>query len=214
MKILVAEDNQLIAKALAGTLAELGPETDFVQTDSAWQTLQRLDGSLDLALIDMDMPDATGVGMIKQVRGQQPDLPVTVLSGQDDPAVIRAALDAGARGFITKCCSPQIMLLAVRLVLAGGTYVPPALLREGAPAADAAPVTSMAQLRALLSRRQMQVLNMLLDDLSNKEIMRRLNMGMGTVKTHMQAIFRALKVNSRAQAAALVRGLGQKRDAG
>ncbi|MFD2376543.1 response regulator transcription factor [Ottowia pentelensis] len=142
MKILIADDHRLIIDAVADKLSELEPGIEFVAAVDARELLERVGEPLDLALVDLSMPGADGLSHIQQVRQRCPDLPIIVLSGQEDPAVMRDVLDCGAQGYIPKAYSPAVMVSAVRLVMAGGVYVPPMLLsmsgRDAGPGADAA----------------------------------------------------------------------------
>jgi DNA-binding NarL/FixJ family response regulator len=210
MKILIADDHSLIVKAMAGLLADdLGPDVSFVTASTARQVLERLDADLDLAVLDLAMLGTSGVSIVEQVHALRPDLLMLVLSGLDDPALVRAALAAGARGFIPKGRSPEVIVLAVRLVLAGDIYVP-SITPHGDAAALPAPgaVRSMAQLRGMLTGRQMDVVRLLPRNLTNKEMGRQLNIDANTVKVHLAAIFRALKVNTRGAAIAAIGALG------
>lgn len=183
MKILIADDHRLIVEAVADKLAELGPQVRFVQAFSVDELMASLIDDLDLAIIDLGMPGAQGVEHIQEVRRRKLALPLIVLSGYEDPAIMRSVLQAGAMGFIPKAYSPEVMLSAVRLVLAGGVYVPPLMLSSVAPidlpevvvsnpnshvpssvvAAGSGPVqeTPLAQLRGVLTERQLDVLNLL-----------------------------------------------------
>jgi DNA-binding NarL/FixJ family response regulator len=131
-------------------------------------------------------------------------VPVIVISGSEDPALMRALLVLGVQGFIPKAYSPDVMLSAVRLVLSGGVYVPPMLLLEGsAPAATVRvePVASLEErLHKLLTERQLDVLRSLSQGKPNKVIARDLGISEGTVKIHLAAIFRALNVRNRVEA--------------
>ena len=150
-------------------------------------------------------------------------MPVIVLSGTEDPAVMRAALERGVLGFIPKAYSPEVMISAVRLVLAGGVYVPPMMLsavppgvlagmapgggeapRAGAPAT--APHT-LEHLRNVLTERQVEVLQLLSQGKPNKLIGRALGISEGTVKIHLAAIFRALNVRNRTEAVVAAQSL-------
>lgn len=232
MKILIADDHRLIVEAVADKLAELGPQVRFVQALSVEELMASLIDDLDLAIIDLGMPGAQGIDHIQEVRRRKPALPVIVLSGHDDPAIMREALQAGAMGFIPKAYSPDVMLLAVRLVLAGGIYVPPLMLSEVASldplhqaasisaaraegqqhsgGANAGPETSLAQLRNVLTERQLDVLILLSQGKPNKLIGRSLGISEGTVKIHLAAIFRALKVRNRTEAVIAARALEER----
>ncbi|MFT4195181.1 response regulator [Ottowia sp.] len=213
MKILIADDHRLIVEAVAEKLAELGPGVCFVQALSVQELLDGIGADLDLAIIDLGMPGARGLDHVAQVRRLRPDLPIVVLSGHEDPAVMRAAFDAGASGFIPKAYSPEVMLSAVQLVLSGGTYVPPMMMNPSALPAPPPPLVygggtrSLAQLRNVLTERQFEVLSLLTEGQPNKQIGRNLGISEGTVKIHLAAIFRVLKVRNRTEAVVAVREL-------
>lgn len=218
MKILIADDHRLVIEAVKVKLAELGPDVEF-KTALRVEDLQREAAEdLDLALIDLTMPGAEGYSHIAELRERLPALPIIVLSGVEDPDVMRAAIDLGALGFIPKAYSPDVMLSAVRLVLAGGVFVPQMMLSgmshqppgplPGTAAADAgARSPSLDQLRGLLTERQIDVLRLLSQGKPNKLIARDLGISEGTVKIHLAAIFRALDVRNRTEAVVAARGL-------
>ncbi len=212
MKILIADDHRLIVEAVAEKLNELAPDVSFVQALSVQELLDSVSADLDLAVIDLGMPGARGVAHVAEVHRLQPGLPIVVLSGHEDPAIMRAALDAGASGFIPKAYSPEVMLSAIRLVLTGGEYVPPMMVAArqagAAPAMPASPADQgMAHLRPVLTDRQLEVLNLLSEGQPNKLIGRNLGISEGTVKIHLAAIFRALKVRNRTEAVVAARAL-------
>ena len=151
------------------------------------------------------------------MRQRCPDLPIIVLSGQEDPAVMRDVLDCGAQGYIPKAYSPAVMVSAVRLVMAGGVYVPPMLLsmsgRDDALAPGAAGQSAAAGVEALgdlLTERQVDVLRLLSQGQPNKVIGRSLGISEGTVKIHLAAICRALHARNRTEAVMKARVLADK----
>ena len=217
MKILIADDHRLIIDAVADKLSELEPGIEFVAAVNVRELMERVDEPLDLALIDLGMPGAEGLSHIQQVRQRCPDLPIIVLSGQEDPAVMRDVLDCGAQGYIPKAYSPAVMVSAVRLVMAGGVYVPPMLLsmsgRDDALAPGAAGQAAVAGVEALgdlLTERQVDVLRLLSQGQPNKVIGRSLGISEGTVKIHLAAIFRALNARNRTEAVMKARVLADK----
>lgn len=217
MKILIADDHRLIIRAV-DKLSELEPGIEFVAAVNVRELMERVDEPLDLALIDLGMPGAEGLSHIQQVRQRCPDLPIIVLSGQEDPAVMRDVLDCGAQGYIPKAYSPAVAVSAVRLVMAGGVYVPPMLLsmsgRDDALAPGAAAGQSAAAgveaLGDLLTERQVDVLRLLSQGQPNKVIGRSLGISEGTVKIHLAAIFRALNARNRTEAVMKARVLADK----
>ncbi len=225
MKILIADDHRLVIEAVKAKLSELEPGIDFVLSMSVSELLADASDDLDLAVIDLNMPGADGQSHIDEVRRRHPAVPLIVLSGTEDPSVMRAALERGVLGFIPKAYSPEVMLLAVRLVLAGGVYVPPMMLSAlppgivagvpGGAAADGAARSggasssahTLEHLRNVLTERQVEVLQLLSQGKPNKLIGRALGISEGTVKIHLAAIFRALNVRNRTEAVVAAQSL-------
>lgn len=206
MKVLIADDHPLLRDALARTLARVRPDAVVVEAGGHDEALALLAAeSPALALVDLHMPAADGtrgVLALRRLRLAAPGTPLIVISGDDDPAVMRAALAAGAAGFVPKSEPPDRMAQAIALVLAGGTWLPPqalADLKDG--------VTSRPDLHALTPR-QTDVLRGLLRGLPNKLIARELGLTEGTVKIHIAAILRTLRVKNRTEAVVVARDLG------
>ncbi|HEY7944764.1 MAG TPA: response regulator transcription factor, partial [Casimicrobiaceae bacterium] len=159
------------------------------------------------------------------LRDRYPTVPLIVLSGTDTPADVRSVLRAGAAGFIPKTAMARLMLQAIRLVLAGGQYLPPQLMQAldtdlpppaggAAPARADAPGSPSAQgPLAMLSPRQREVFALLARGLSNKLIARELDVTEGTVKSHVATIFDVLNVHNRVSAVAEARKLAGEQEA-
>ncbi|TCT25972.1 LuxR family two component transcriptional regulator [Thermomonas haemolytica] len=229
VKVLLADDHRLIIEGVKLKLAELDPAVEVVvamRQDELEQALAEHRDSLDLALLDISMPGTHGHAHIARLREAAPALPIIVLSGTEDVALMRTLMELGVQGFIPKAYSPEVMLSAIRLVLAGGIYVPPLLLASaqaqgwqpgdarlqqattGAAAAPAAAGTpSLDGLRRLLTERQIDVMRLLSQGKPNKLIARDLGISEGTVKIHLAAIFRALNVRNRVEAVVASRRL-------
>jgi DNA-binding NarL/FixJ family response regulator len=220
MKILIADDHRLVIEAVKSKLAELEAGIEFILALSVDELLAGACDDIDLALIDLNMPGAQGQSHIDEIRLRHPAVPVIVLSGTEDPAVMRGALERGVLGFIPKAYSPEVMLSAVRLVLAGGVYVPPMMLSSlppgviaGIPAGPApsasapAPAQTLEHLRNVLTERQLEVMKLLSQGKPNKLIGRALGISEGTVKIHLAAIFRALNVHNRTEAVVAAQAL-------
>ena len=197
MKILLADDHDLFRAGLGLVLHELGADTCLVQAASLTDAIHcaEAEPDLDLALLDLNMPAMNGAAGLQKFRAQFPDVPVVVVSGSDELADVQQVLGAGASGFIHKSTPPPVMLSALRLVLAGGVYVPlQAMHREPTPLS---PTRAWAN---GLTARQMEVLRLLAVGKPNKVIARELDLSEGTVKIHLSAIFRVLDVNNRTEA--------------
>lgn len=203
-KILIADDHALIRDGIRGQLRGLGGETAIVEARDWIETIAAAAAhpDLSLALVDLRMPGKEGLTALAELLRASPGLPVLVLSASENVQDMRAALRLGAMGYVSKSEASAVMLGAVRLVLDGGLYVPPALANLGA-GVPAAPAPS-----PILTERQLDVLRLIVEGKSNKEIARALHLAHATVKVHLAAIFRALEVENRTQAAIAAERLG------
>jgi len=214
MDILVVDDHALIREALRGVLRELMPEATVLEARDAQQAMQVLTDHANLALIvlDLNLPDRDGFALLADVRRLYPTVSVVVLSGFHDRANVVRALDHGALGFIPKSASREVMIGALNLVFSGGVYIPPEILGQrdaatGEPSATAErPHPSPASLG--LTDRQIAVLALMMQGKSNKAICRVLDLAEPTVKNHVTAILKALKVSNRTEAVVAVAALG------
>ena len=205
MKALIVDDHPLIQEAVANVLRSLDPAMDVAAAadcDSGFEAAASTPG-LDLVVLDLNLPGLSGIPALKHWRSRLPAVPVVVLSAVNDQATVLAALHAGAAGYITKSSSNEVMRQALLLVLAGGKYLPPELLvRSGASLSSREPRRPTQQASPLdLTDRQLAVLRLLAKGAPNKSICRELGLAERTVKAHVTAVLRALKVSSRTQAA-------------
>lgn len=215
MKVLIADECPLMREALVNVLAALGPRVDALQADSLGAALAELEAHPDTALALLDLVLADGEDALERLHRAHPEIPVVVFFDATDCGTVAAALHAEAMGFIPKRASPEVLLAALRLVLAGQPYVPLEVLRlqsqrrsggtlSGAPEAERARRAEEVG----LTKRQLDVLGLLVQGKSNKAIARELGLSEGTVKTHAAAIFRALRVANRTEAGFAVNRLG------
>lgn len=217
MKLLLIDDHPLFRDGLSMLityrLSLPGGALQVLQAGDLAQAAAVLDAHPDvgLALLDLSLPpDCQGVRTLERWRALAPHIPVVVLSADDRPDTIISAIDAGASGFIPKTVQADVMQEALSRVVAGGVYLPP-LPAMYAPVEnddwdddfDDGPRNAMG-----LSARQMDVLRLLVEGKANKEICRQLSLSESTVKTHLGAIFRKLKVNTRTQAVVAVAKAG------
>lgn len=215
LKILVADAHPLMRHGLGNVLTGLSQRVDVLQADSLRGALAELEAHPDtaLVLVDLIMPDGEGTMVLERVREARPQIPIVVVSGATDHATITAAIRDGARGFISKRSAPPVLLSALRLVLAGEIYVPPEVLRSQlADPSRGAPLSAAERVRSGqdpdLTKRQLDVLALLVQGKPNKVICRELGLAEGTVKAHTAAIFRALRVSNRTEAGFAVSCLG------
>ncbi len=192
MKFLLADDHQMVRLALRVALAPLDAGLVFVEAENAERAIAEADAheDLDLVLIDIHMPGMGGVEGVRRLRAAHPALPLIACSAREDGALVKELLALGVAGFIPKSDTTQVILQAVKLVLAGGTYVPPRLLAAEVPSGPAASLTP----------RQADVLRLLALGKPNKVIARELDISEATVKVHLLAVFRALGARNRTEA--------------
>ena len=203
LRVLIADDHEMVRIAMRYGLSGLADAIEWLEAGDAAQAQRILEKepALDLALIDINMPGANGIDWIRQMRQRHPLLPLLVMSATEDARTVRALIDLGIAGFIPKSDSSAVILQAVRLVLAGGTYAPLRLLMQ-----DSAPAHAMLRSHggvptvAGLTERQQEVLALLARGLPNKLIARELGLSESTVKVHLLAIYRVLSVRNRTEA--------------
>jgi len=214
-KILIIDDHFLIREALRGVLLELNREAVIIEASDSRQAIRLISEQSDISaiLLDLSLPDRDGFAVLNKLLEHRPAAAVVVLSDQYDRETVLRALDLGAVGFIAKSEQRQKLLSALQLVFAGGIHVPREIfLRENS--SPSGPVRIVASARPMspadvgLTGRQLDVLELMTHGNSNKAICRALDLAEPTVKNHVTAILKALKVTNRTQAVIKVTELG------
>jgi DNA-binding NarL/FixJ family response regulator len=203
LRVLLADDHEMVRIAMRYALGGIADSIDWLEASDASQAQAILERepALDLALLDINMPGSSGVEWIRAMRCAYPALPLLVMSATEDAQMVRTLIDLGVAGFIPKSDQSAVILQAVRLVLAGGTYAPLRLLAQ-APGSNAATTRGVASTPTVtgLTGRQSEVLAQLARGLPNKLIARELGLSESTVKVHLLAIYRVLSVRNRTEA--------------
>jgi len=213
MQVLIADDHSIVRSGLTHLVGELDEQATVVAATSFGQLTAILDqGSVfDLIVMDLRMPGLGGLDEVEALVRRVAPVPVAIFSMIESPDEMRAVLSRGVRAFIPKSTDDVLVINILRLVMAGGSYVPPVLGMPGvpstAPAGRAAPPTVFDG----LTRRQLEVLDLLAQGLSNQDIGERLGLNLSTVKTHVTGVLKALNVGSRTQAVLLVKESGRDR---
>ena len=210
MKILVVDDHALIREALHGVLRKLTRDAVILEASNCAQTMEAVASHPDISLIllDLNLPDRDGLSMLAELRERNPAVSVVVLSGVQDRANVMKALDLGAMGYIPKSARNEVMLSALQLVFAGGIYIPPEILAREHLSQSAPRPRGVSPTDLGLTDRQLEVLTLIVQGKNNKSICQMLNLAEPTVKNHVTAIFKALKVANRAEAVIAVNELG------
>ncbi len=215
MKFLVVDDHVLIREAMRGVILELQRDAVVLEAGTCGQAMSLIPQHADLALIllDLKLPDRDGFAALAELRERHPAISVVMLSAFNDRDNVVKALDGGALGFIPKTGSRELLLSALRLILAGGIYIPPDILTRAPAAAAAAGQPAPAERRPSpaelgLTERQAEVLALMMQGKNNKLICRALNLAEPTVKNHVSAILKSLGVSNRTEAVLAVSALG------
>lgn len=211
MKVLLVDDHQLFREGLVILLKRLDDQVTAVEASSCAEAFSCLSkhANIELILLDVGLPDMSGLEGISVIRERHPGIPIVVLSSQEDRASVLQALDSGAMGYIPKTSSSDVMISALQLILANGIYLPPVALMGGPITPSAAVARSDKRPSDLgLSPRQSEVLFLILQGKPSKMICRELNLSASTVKAHTSAVLRALNVTTRTQAVIAAGKLG------
>lgn len=199
MRILLVDDHELFRAGIKLLLTDLAPDIEFLEAARCADALALCEApACDVVLLDYHLPGLCGLDAVQALRERLESAQIVVLSAESDPALIRSCIDAGAAGFIPKTSTHGVMMAALRLVLAGGVYLPTmAMVSDGFTGPRAAEARrSLAQ----LTERQADTLRLAIRGKANKAIARELGITEATVKAHLSAAFRALGVANRTEA--------------
>jgi len=198
-RILIVDDHPLFREALRHALSAGKAHLEISEAGSLDTLIAHLakDDACDLVLLDLRMPGVQGFSGLIYLRSQYPNIPVVIVSANEEAGIVQKSLDLGASGFIPKSSGTAIIIEAVETVLDGGVWAPPWADREvpGDPE-----ITAIARRVASLTAQQSRVLMMLQEGLLNKQIAYELDVSEATVKAHVSAILLKLGVASRTQA--------------
>ncbi len=202
MKILIADDHGLFRLGLKAAIEQKIQGCEVLEAEDAKGALEIMERvkELKLALLDINIPGNEGLSFIYTSLERYPDIKVCVISGSEDPNIISAIMEKGASGFIPKSSANEVIFSAVQIILAGSQYFPMDLLNKSAAKTE----KSLSR----LTPRQLDVLKSMADGQANKQIAGNLNISVGTVKTHITAIFEELSVTNRTQAINAARDKG------
>ena len=207
--LLIADDHPLFRAALRGAAADAVAQLQVLEAESLQGVLAALESQpdVDLVLLALHMPGNHGLAGLAAIRAQSPAVAVVVVSANDDPRVVRRALDHGAAGYLPKSSGLDELRDAIRCVLACEQWLPASLRATVARAQSSQQDTELAARLASLSPQQFRVLSLVAQGLLNKQIADRLEVQERTVKAHLSAIFERLGVRNRTQAGVVLREL-------
>ena len=205
MKILIADDHALFRDELASRLEEINPDIVLMQAPSFSQSLKIIEKEpdLDMMIVDLDMPDMHWEESIEQLRQKSKNINIVVISASEDMRKIRKIMTNGIKGYIPKRLEPKIMLKALKIIVEGGIYMPSAFAENN----YTININSNCRSKTLTNR-QSQVLDLIAEGKSNKQIAYEMGVSEATVKLHINALLRSLKVNNRTQAVVTAQKMG------
>ncbi len=208
MQVLIADDHSLFREGCKLLLKELDPKVQVFEASNFDEVQETLKSKpdLDLILLDLKMPGMDVIDGVRRSRELAPATPLVVVSAFDDPYYAQRVMDGGAAGYIPKSAKNSVISSALKLILAGGHYVPPALMSAKASQSHHGGHGAEA-LENVLTPRQRDVMSHLSRGESNKGIADKLGLSEGTVKVHVAAILKALNASNRTHAVLMASGL-------
>jgi len=198
--VIIADDHPLFRDALQQAIENSIKSCQFVSAGSLdeLRTLMRQMEPIEMVMLDLTMPGASGFSGLMSIRAEFPEIPLVVVSANENPSTIRKCIDLGASGFIPKSSGTEFILDAVHTIQAGEIWLPDGINLEDETSSEANDLIQKVQ---SLTPQQMRVLSMLTEGLLNKQIAYELGVSEATVKAHVSAVLLKLGVDSRTQAA-------------
>src|SRR5919201_2544790 len=212
MRVLLVDDHTLVRKGIASVVQQRFPEAEVYEAAGADDAVETLKGAtVDVALVGVRMPTRDGLELLKEIKGTWPEIRVIMLTSFDHARYVKAALAEGADGYMLKDASPEDLDQAIRVAMAGGGNVLSAramraLFEDNGESGDEN--GEMPKRPENLTKRELDILALLAEGRSNREISRHLYLSEKTVKAHLAAVFRKLGVTNRTQAAMAAVGMG------
>jgi DNA-binding NarL/FixJ family response regulator len=214
VKILIVDDHALVRRGMHYVVKEGFPDAEVTEAESAAAALEHVNGGaeIDLALVDVRMPDLDGLELLRALKADRPELPVIMLSTYDNAPYVKRALADGAAGYLLKDATPEDLSQAINVALSGsGNVLSPRVIQnlfEEHEASGKDQASNGRRGEYNLTQREHDILALLAEGRANREIAQRLYLSEKTVKAHLAAIFRKLGVTNRTQAAMMAVQMG------
>lgn len=214
--VLIVEDEGLIQERLKKILAELGYSEDMlIFAKNLQQAFVEIEQQpVSLALVDLGLPDGNGIELIEKLRAQDSNAMILVISAWSTQESLFSAIKAGATGYVLKERDDVEVKLSIRSILRGGAPIDPFIAQEILKQISAAVIPAVADQKIidadmeLLTSRETEILNLVAQGMSNREIAEQLFVSKYTVESHIKHIYRKLSVSKRTKAVSAARSLG------
>lgn len=200
-RLLLIDDHQIYLDGLTLTLTKLCKQVTLDHAHNGAEAEKMVsEHTFDLILLDLHLPDSSGLSLLQKLRAIDPLAPIAILTGSTSPSDMDAALQLGAAGFISKTADGQMLLEAATRLLFGEQVV---------IANESCALDRQSSAKELgVTPRQLEILDLLAEGLPNKVICQRLSLSEDTVKTHLKALFAAMNSHNRTECVSNARKLG------
>ncbi len=207
MKILIADEHPLYRDRLALDLEQQFPDTIIIQASNFSQAVKIIyeESGINFIILDLDMADVKWDEGVKLLHQKAPDIKIIAVSACEDIRKIRKILDKNIKGFIPKRSESKTVKQALKTILNGGSYIPPALSKNDTEISETPHYKVTVK---SLTNRQSQVLDLIAEGKSNKQIAYEMGVSEATVKLHINALLRSLNVTNRTQAVITAQKMG------
>jgi DNA-binding NarL/FixJ family response regulator len=208
MRVLITDEQSLFREGLSLRLKKINQDIEILQSSdlSEMHKILSKEKDLDFLILDTDlMIESNITDFINKIKLTAPSLKIVAISSSEDSKNIKKILSFGVKGYIPKRLDGNILSGALKLILDGGTYLPPSLLENSIQANNS---SGFGVLKKNLTNRQSQVLDLIAQGKSNKQIAYDMGVSEATVKLHINALLRSLKVNNRTQAVITAQKMG------
>jgi DNA-binding NarL/FixJ family response regulator len=211
MRILIVDDHALVRRGMNYVVKEGFPDAEVIEAESSAAALEalRATGKVDIALVDVRMPDLDGLELLRAIKTEWEEMPVIMLSTYENAPYVKRALADGAAGYLLKDATPEDLSQAINVAMSGsGNVLSPRVIQNLFEDQESSSASNGRRSEYSLTQREHDILALLAEGRSNREIAGRLYLSEKTVKAHLAAIFRKLGVTNRTQAAMMAVQMG------
>ena len=208
MKVLITDEQSLFRDGLSLRLQQINDDISILQSSTLNEMYKILskEKDIDILIFDIDLAELNAAEVISKIKTLMPNTKIITISSSEDTRNIKKILSFGVKGYIPKRLDSNVLSGALKLILDGGTYIPPAVLNQTITKDSNNNIFS--PLKKNLTNRQSQVLDLIAQGKSNKQITYDMGVSEATVKLHINALLRSLKVNNRTQAVITAQKMG------